>query len=259
MSEHVEAIRDAGYSVVPDVLTAAEVADLSDALDALVSRQAEEFGGAQRIAAIGDTLTVRCPVAYDDRFLRLVTHERVLAICRALMGDYLVLMQQNGIVNPSDAPHMQRQFHRDLPYQQFVSSRPLAVSVLCCLDPFTPETGATTVVPRSHRVEAAPPADEAAALEVPIAAPSGSCIVFDSMLVHRAGVNRSGRVRRAVNQVFAVPIIAQQISLPSMLGGRWSDEPALARLLGYESAPASSVVDWRERRLRRQQSRPAAG
>src|SRR5688572_29753559 len=74
MFEHVEAIREAGYSVVPDVLTAAEIADLSAALDALVSRQAEEFGGAQRIDAIGDTLTVRCPVAYDDRFLRLVTH-----------------------------------------------------------------------------------------------------------------------------------------------------------------------------------------
>jgi ectoine hydroxylase-related dioxygenase (phytanoyl-CoA dioxygenase family) len=258
MREHVEAIRDAGYSVVLDVLTADEVADLAAALDALVERQAEEFGGAHRIDAIGDALTVRCPLAYDDRFLRLVTDERVLAICRALIGDYLVLMQQNGIVNPSDAPHTQRQFHRDLPYQQFVSSRPLAVSVLCCLDPFTPETGATTVVPRSHRTEAAPLADDAAAQEVPVAAPSGACIVFDSMLVHRAGANRSGRVRRAVNQVFTVPIIAQQISLPSMLGGRWSDQPALARLLGYESAPASSVVDWRERRLRRQQSRPVA-
>lgn len=249
---HVDAIRAAGYTVVTDVLTAGTVADLSARLDALVPRQAAEFGGAARIDAIGDALTVRCPLAYDEAFLALVTNERILAICRALLGDYVVLMQQNGIVNPSDAPHNQRQFHRDLPYQQFTSSRPLAISALCCLDPFTEETGATTVVPGSHRVEASPAAADAAAREVPVAAPAGSWIVFDSMLVHRAGVNRSGRVRRAVNQVFTVPIIAQQISLPSMLGGRWADQPALARLLGYESAPAASVLDWRERRWRRQ-------
>jgi ectoine hydroxylase-related dioxygenase (phytanoyl-CoA dioxygenase family) len=254
LSAHVDAIRDVGYSVLPGVLTADEVADLSARLDVLVGRQVEEFGGAERIAAIGDTLTVRCPLAYDDQFLRLVTDERVLAVCRALLGDYVVLMQQNGIVNPSDAPHTQRTFHRDLPYQQFVSSRPLSISVLCCLDPFQAETGATTVVPRSHRVEATPAVDVAAASEIAVVATSGSCIVFDSMLVHRAGVNRSGRVRRAVNQVFALPFIAQQISLPAMLGGRWSDDAALARLLGYDTAPADSVVAWRERRWRRQQA-----
>jgi hypothetical protein len=54
-----------------------------------------------------------------------------------------------------------------------------------------------------------------------------------------------------VNNVFSVPIIAQQISLPSALNGRYSDDPELARLLGYDSTPAASVADWRTRRLRR--------
>jgi ectoine hydroxylase-related dioxygenase (phytanoyl-CoA dioxygenase family) len=252
IAPHLAAIRDVGYSVVTDILTAAQVADISVRLDALLARQAEEFGGAARLAAIGDSLTVRCPLAYDEQFLRLVTNERLLTLCRALMGDYIVLMQQNGIVNPSGGGHTQQHYHRDLPYQQFVSTRPLGISVLCCIDQFLPETGATMVIPGSHRTEQPPPVDLSASLEVPVSAPSGSCIVFDSMIVHRAGANRSGRVRRAVNQVFTVPIIAQQISLPSMLGGRYADQPALARLLGYESAPASSVIDWRERRLRRQ-------
>jgi ectoine hydroxylase-related dioxygenase (phytanoyl-CoA dioxygenase family) len=86
-----------------------------------------------------------------------------------------------------------------------------------------------------------------------VTAEPGSCIVFDSMLCHRAGTNTSGRPRRAVNQVFSVPIIAQQISLPSMLAGRYADDPVLARLLGYDSVPAASVLDWRERRWRRRQ------
>jgi ectoine hydroxylase-related dioxygenase (phytanoyl-CoA dioxygenase family) len=75
--------------------------------------------------------------------------------------------------------------------------------------------------------------------------------VFDSMVFHRAGENRSGRPRRAVNQVFSTPIIAQQISLPDALQGKYADDPALARLLGYDVAPARSVAAWRERRLAR--------
>jgi hypothetical protein len=250
----VDEIRRDGYTILPELLNAGEIGNLSRRLDAVLQHQVEEFGGEERMTAIGDGMTVRCPLAYDDAFLLTATHPRLLALCRTLLGEYIVLMQQNGIVNPSDAPHTQHQFHRDLPYQQFVSSRPLALSALVCLDPFSVETGATMVIPGSHREEAPPPAADAASRETPVAAPAGACIVFDSMLVHRAGHNRSGRVRRAVNHVFTVPIIAQQISLPAQLGGRYADDPALARLPGYDSTPAGSVVEWRERRLRRLQS-----
>jgi ectoine hydroxylase-related dioxygenase (phytanoyl-CoA dioxygenase family) len=254
IATHAGEIRSVGYTVVPGVLTSDETSDISGRLDALLRRQADEFGGESRLAAIGDALTVRCPLAYDDVFLRVATDERLLRLCRALLGDYIVLMQQNAIVNPPDGAHAQQQYHRDLPYQQFVSSRPLGISALVCIDPFRPETGATVVLPGSHRVEAAPSPAEAETREAPVTADAGSCIVFDSMLFHRAGDNRSGKPRRAVNHVFTVPIIAQQISLPAMLAGRYSDEPALARLLGYDSMPAASVIEWRERRLRRQRA-----
>jgi ectoine hydroxylase-related dioxygenase (phytanoyl-CoA dioxygenase family) len=91
----------------------------------------------------------------------------------------------------------------------------------------------------------------AAELDTAVSADPGSFLVFDSMVFHRAGDNRSGRPRRAVNQVFTTPIIAQQISLPDALNGRYSADPALARLFGYEVAPARSVAAWRERRLAR--------
>jgi ectoine hydroxylase-related dioxygenase (phytanoyl-CoA dioxygenase family) len=160
-------------------------------------------------------------------------------------------MQQNGVINPPRQPHAQVAYHRDLPYQHFVSSRPLAISALFCIDPFRPETGATTVLPASHRVEAFPSDEVASLLDTPLSAEPGSFIVFDSMLFHRAGPNRSDRPRRAVNHVFSIPIIAQQISIPDALKGRHAGDPALARLLGYETDPPSSVLEWRERRLAR--------
>jgi ectoine hydroxylase-related dioxygenase (phytanoyl-CoA dioxygenase family) len=132
-----------------------------------------------------------------------------------------------------------------------VSSEPLAISALFCLDPFRLETGATTVLPGSHKFERFPSERLAAEIDMPVVADRGSFVVFDSMLFHRAGVNRTEGMRRAVNHVYTIPLIGQQISLPAALGGRYSDEPALARLLGYDSAPAPSVTGWRERRLRR--------
>jgi ectoine hydroxylase-related dioxygenase (phytanoyl-CoA dioxygenase family) len=244
-------IRLVGYAVMPSGFSPAAVADLGGRLDRVMARQIEEFGGAERMAAIGDTLTARCPLVYDDAFLALAAHAELLALVRELLGSYVVLMQQNGVINPPKQAHTQLAYHRDLPYQHFVSSRPLAVSALFCIDPFRIETGATTVIPASHRMEAFPSPEVAAQLDLPVTAEPGSFIVFDSMLFHRAGANVSERPRRAVNQVFSVPIIAQQVSLPDALEGRHADDPELARLLGYEVAPPRSVLAWRERRLAR--------
>jgi ectoine hydroxylase-related dioxygenase (phytanoyl-CoA dioxygenase family) len=246
-----ERIRLVGYAVLPGGFSSQEVADFGTRLEQVMARQVDEFGGAERLAAIGDTLTARCPLVYDETFLSLAAHSGVLALCRELLGDYVIVNQQNGVINPSGQRHTQFAYHRDLPYQHFVSSRPLAMSALFCIDPFTAETGATTVIPGSHRMEQFPSDAVAAELATAVSADPGSFIVFDSMVFHRAGENRSGRPRRAVNQVFSAPIIAQQISLPEALGGQYAGDPALARLLGYGVGPARSVTAWRERRLAR--------
>lgn len=251
VSQLADRIRLVGYAVVPGVFSAAETADFSDRLDRVMARQVEEFGGAERLASIGDALTARCPLVYDDAFVALAANPTILAVVRELLGDYVVLMQQNGVINPPRQSHTQTSYHRDLPYQHFVSSRPLAVGALFCIDPFRVETGATVVIPGSHHMEAFPSVEVAAQLDTPVTAEPGSFLVFDAMLFHRAGANVSDRPRRAVNQVFSVPIIAQQISLPDALEGRHADDPELRRLFGYDVAPSRSVVAWRERRLAR--------
>src|SRR3546814_5583379 len=52
------------------------------------------------------------------------------------------------IVNPAEhQSYGQGLFHRDLPHQHFVSSRPLAINALFCIDAFLEANGATLVVP----------------------------------------------------------------------------------------------------------------
>jgi ectoine hydroxylase-related dioxygenase (phytanoyl-CoA dioxygenase family) len=257
LSPHVESIRLVGYTVVPGDFSASALADLGTRLDVVLAKQADEFGGAARLAAIGDGLTARCPLAYDSAFLQLATHDTVLALCRRLLGDYIVLLQQNGVVNPSRAGHTQAAYHRDLPYQHFVSSRPLAISALFCIDPFLGATGATLMLPGSHKVETFPSDPVRAQFETAVEAAAGSFIVFDSMVFHRAGDNVSGAPRRAVNHVYGVPILAQQIAIAPLVPAACASDPALAQLLGAEASPAASVAGWRQRRVARAAMRAA--
>ena len=75
LAVHAERIRVAGYSIIADAFTPEEIAHLGDRLDAVLERQAEEFGAA-RMMAIGDSGTARLPLAYDDVFLKPATHPR---------------------------------------------------------------------------------------------------------------------------------------------------------------------------------------
>ena len=158
-------------------------------------------------------------------------------------------MSQNAIINrPVDA-HYQFTWHRDLNYQHYVSSRPLAVSALYAIDDFTEETGGTWLIPASHKSEPFPSPAYVRRRARQIDAPAGSILLFDAMVYHRAGVNRSGRVRRSVNHIYSVPMIQQQISLPGMLGGKFSDDPFLRMFLGYDTETGRSVQEWRTRKL----------
>ena len=81
-------------------------------------------------------------------------------------------------------------------------------------------------------------------------APKGSILLFNSMAFHRAGLNRSQRIRRAVNHVvIGAPILNQQIDIPRMLGGEAPAEPWLAGYLGYRWNPAADVKNWRLEKL----------
>jgi ectoine hydroxylase-related dioxygenase (phytanoyl-CoA dioxygenase family) len=241
---HAERIRVSGLTVVPGGYTPDEIAYVSRRIDALLVEQADRVGGIEKLAEIGEQETLRCCLAHDEAFVRLASNPHVLGVCRQLLGDYIVLMQQNAIVNPPGRAHHQTACHRDLPYQHFVSSRPLAISALFCADPFTRENGATIVLPGTHRIEQFPSDTLAAEIEQAVEAPAGSFLLFDSMLFHRAGHNGSTMPRRAVNHVYTLPFIAQQISLPDALGGRYADDPELARLFGYQTRPAVSVEAW---------------
>lgn len=250
---YVEEIKRDGYTVLPDVLSEAELEEARAKLDRIYEVQLEELGGLEQLEAIGDVYVAGCLLAYDEFFLTLATKPRVLALVEHFLGDYFTLMMQNGIINVPQVGEEQNpsRWHRDLGYQHFTSSRPLGITALYCLDDFREETGGTRVLPASHKAETFPSDDYVRRHARSVEAPAGSAVILDVMVYHGGGHNRSQEVRRGVNNIYTLPLIKQQISMPSMLKGRHSDDPLLRKLLGYDSETDPSVLDFRRKRLAR--------
>lgn len=245
----VEEIRQIGYTVIPSGYSAEELQLIREKLDAIYATQIKELGGEEKLKQINDANVARCTVEYDHYFVKLAAHPRLLSIGRKLMAAPFILMSQNGIINRPDDEHYQVTWHRDLNYQHFVCSRPLAMSALYCIDEFSDVTGATAVIPASHSLEAFPSPEYIRKHETTVSAPAGSIIVFDAMLYHRSGFNRSGKLRRGVNHIYTLPLIKQQIDLPKALKGVYNDDSELGPLLGYGTEPGESVRAWRLNKL----------
>jgi ectoine hydroxylase-related dioxygenase (phytanoyl-CoA dioxygenase family) len=251
VDKSVEEIRITGFTVVPGVLPESELVVIRRKLDEIYKIQVKGIGGEERLSEMNDVNIVRLLLAYDDYFLNVATNPVVLAIVERLLGDYYILMQQNGILNLPCLENFQISWHRDLSYQHFVSTRPLAISALFCIDDFSEESGGTYVLPASHKVEAFPSQEFLEKNQRALVARAGSVLVFDSMLFHRAGHNRSTFTRRALNHVYTLPFLKQQISIPEALQGKFRDGGFLSKFLGYESEPGKNVNQWRAAKIDR--------
>ncbi|HJP94999.1 MAG TPA: phytanoyl-CoA dioxygenase family protein [Pyrinomonadaceae bacterium] len=250
VDRHVEEISISGFTVVTGVIDESELPEVRRRVDQVYEKQLNEIGGAENLRQINDELIARCLLAYDDYFLTVATSAKIIALLRRLLGDYFTLLQQNAVINLPDRISYQTSWHRDLIYQHFIPSRPIAVSALICLDDFSKETGGTHLLPGTHKLEKFPSQVYVQQHELAVNAKAGSAIVFDSMLFHRGGVNTSPNPRRGLNHLYSLPFIKQQIDMPRTLNGKYAEDDFLRKFLGYESQPADSVIEWRSKRLK---------
>jgi ectoine hydroxylase-related dioxygenase (phytanoyl-CoA dioxygenase family) len=262
IEDAIARIREDGYVVLPELLSASELAEIRDALAPHLGRRAlgrNNFEG-------HETERVYSLVGKGAPFERLVEHPRVLAIVDALLDPgYLLTASQAICIHPGETP---QPFHTDDSFYRIARPRDaISVSTIFAIDPFTSENGATQIVPRSHgwgdervnhiltelakefgtkpkgeRVpQAARPANEIIgdARFVDVTMPVGSVVVFLGTLVHRGGGNRSSAPRLALSNQYCAPWARQQenflLSIPRENARAMS--PRVQELLGYSIHP----------------------
>ncbi|MGZ3861855.1 MAG: phytanoyl-CoA dioxygenase family protein [Bacteroidia bacterium] len=247
---YVEELRIKGFTQIENVLSEKELVEIRKKLDHLNEVQTKEFSK-ETLEKINELNMVRCPFLYDEYFLGIATNTKVNELVKMILGDYYILHLQNGIINMPHEEHHQRSWHRDLPYQNYEISSPLALSALFCIDDFSLVSGGTIVLPFSHKLESIPTNTYIEKHKLQVEAKAGTVVLFDSMLLHKAGNNTSSAIRRGINNMYVKPILKQQINIPKALNGKYSNDPYLSKFLGYESSVPDSVADWRKNRLQK--------
>ena len=221
---------ETGYLVVPEAIDADTLAQLQNEMERLETAfKADELSPRlrsfvhterDRSAAFGlggsdsdsgeISVVMELPL-FAPAFAELIGYPRVLDVLETLFDssefsfhNYKAVCKMPGNATPF-------QWHRDLPYLHHTG--PNLITCMLCLDPMTPENGATVICPGSH-LNAPPeplPGDTNMAEDaVPtqrttVECPAGSAVLFHVNVVHGGGPNLSRTKRRNVIGIWAGP------------------------------------------------------
>ncbi|AYJ79905.1 hypothetical protein AN286_06945 [Aliarcobacter cryaerophilus ATCC 43158] len=236
-----------GFTIIEDVLPVDRLDELRVKVDAVYDKQVQILGE-DLIDTIRDGLVARNLLCHDDTFVEFLQLSPIVEVLKKVIGEKYILIAQNGIINKSKQHHYQRNWHRDLAYQNYMCSEPLAINVMIALDDFTIESGATEVVPFSHKIVKIPTDKYIEENKLSACIKAGSAIIFDSILLHKAGVNESDTIltRRGVNHIYGKPMMRQTIDIPKAMCGKFKDDTHLRTVLGYEFESYISDIEWRK-------------
>ncbi|MHA2344481.1 MAG: phytanoyl-CoA dioxygenase family protein [Candidatus Hodarchaeales archaeon] len=233
-----------GFQIFENVLTEEEIKFYKERLSKVYDQQIDEFG-LDNLSLINEENMVRSPFLYDSSFINIFYNDFVSNLVTSILGKFAILSLQNGIVLRSNTEHHQSFFHRDLIYQNFTTSKPISINIYYCLDDYDINNGGTTFMIGSHKKEYFINEGEQITPKIK----SGSVILFDSMLFHKAGSNTSSRDRFGINNMFTLPFVKQQINYSNIL--KPTNDKKLNQFLGFKSREFFDVKDFRNYRLNR--------
>jgi len=241
--EIAEQVKRIGFAILDSGYSVKELNQLSEAFNLTRTNYVKAYGEL-RLRSANEFYTIRAPLIHGDpAFVQLATNQNLLTVLGKLIDGKFILNQQNGVINPAGEDYNQGAWHRDLPYQHFVSNSPLAINALFCVDDFTLENGSTYVLPASHKTANYPSESYIRRNSLQLEAKSGQYILLDCMTFHSGGFNRTGEDRRAVNHVYTIPYFKQQIRLPELLK-QVNIEPHLKELFGFNFQEPTSIENY---------------
>ena len=136
-----------GFVVLEDVVPAALVSELSEAIDRTLELNETPFGSNH---FLGDrTRRVFNLLSRDAVFARVPTHEPVLGLVEEVLGPELLLSSLTAIdIHPGQAAQPLHADDASIPLAR--PHQPLAIVAIWALTDFTAENGGTRLVPASH-------------------------------------------------------------------------------------------------------------
>ncbi|HSS49781.1 MAG TPA: phytanoyl-CoA dioxygenase family protein [Thermoanaerobaculia bacterium] len=205
-----------GYLPLEGVLPLEEVSALNKRLAELTAAEGDRAGlevhqekGTDRLADL---------VNKDAKFEVCFSHPRVLAAMKHVLGEFKLSSLNSRAALPGEG---HQALHADSGHPVQPGEYEVCNSIWL-LDDFTPENGATRVVPGSHR-RGTMPGDEMPNPgdphpdQIQLTGKAGTVVIFNSHLWHGGTQNQTQSPRRALHSYFALRHLPQQLDQQSYL------------------------------------------
>ncbi|HEX4267942.1 MAG TPA: phytanoyl-CoA dioxygenase family protein [Steroidobacteraceae bacterium] len=210
LSNHQEELATRGYTIVPDVLSAAEVTELREIVDALyqlhdpgidfeglnIAEGRPDGRAPERGAFHREYNFATCLLTRHSAIWPVVSREPILSLIRSIIGPDCVLSSLNSL-EPLPG-HGQQPLHRDegpAGPEGYVTANSIWV-----LDAMDAGNGSTRLIPGTHTT--AELSDDADPRLTYANAAAGSVVVTNAHVLHGASINRDGRRRRVIHGYF---------------------------------------------------------
>lgn len=230
-----------GYCLLERLCAPDRVAELRGRLAQLAEE--EVAAGTDYVYENGANQRVWTLLNKGDCFVDLALDPTVSGLMDHLLGyNFLLSNIDANIAGPGGQPMF---LHAD---QSFVPPPwppfPMVANAMWMLDDFTPENGATRIVPGSHLRGEGPDPFNPPETE-PVCGPAGTVMVFEGRLWHQTGANVTAAERRfGILAYYCRPYLRTQESWflsidPAVLAAH----PELRPLLGYDNYLSLGMID----------------
>ena len=227
---HVERVKRDGFTIVENAFDVS----LAGALSASLERLERELNIKPAMNGFEGHKTVRIYnlLAYGAPFTLVPTHESVLPIVEGVLDPGCLISSLSSIaIDPGETAQPIHSDDQVIPLDK--PHRAIVCNSMWALTDFTDATGATRLVPGSHKK---PSPEYGGKYEtVPGEMKKGSVLIWDGSLWHGGGANRTDKRRTGIAMNYCAGFIRQQENqqlglVPELVK---SFSPRLQELVGY--------------------------
>lgn len=188
--------------------------------------------------------TVHHLIGICDSYLEYLDTMPIKPYIERYFGGKYILNSFGGAINSAYSRSYAHNIHRDI--RSYSGALPLLLNTLVMFDEFTPENGATFLMPGSHKFAEKPSEEAFYKVAEQATGPKGSILMFDSNVWHAGGDNNTAKQRRSVTPMFCKPYVKPGYDYPRALGYDKGDSfnPELRQILGYNARIPATLEEW---------------
>lgn len=240
VDESTYLLKTVGYCVVENYLSKSRCAELSEKLMATIDSY--EIQGVDRSSQ--DRYHMHDLLCRDVTFAKLLEDENIDTLLAPHLGAHWVMYAFTSSSLPPNGNNYGSRLHVDSP--RLIDNYPTNMGVIWALTEFTTENGGTQLLPASHHSPVIPDEDFFSRHAVTLECPSGSLILFNARVFHRAGTNNTQFFRHSLTMNACRSFMKQRMDwvrfIPEPIAHQLDDRAR--RIIGYDTRTPTSLDEF---------------